>query len=182
MVWEQSSVDFDGFSFVNFIDEEKIALRVQELANQISTDYAQKDPLFIVVLNGSFVFAADLLRKITFDCKSIFVKLKSYDGFESTGKVEELLGIQEDISGKDIIIIEDIVDTGKTLNDFILTLHDQKVASIEVVTLLFKKDPFRYKYPIKYKGFEIQDRFVIGYGMDYNNQGRNLPAIFVKKD
>lgn len=178
---EFKEVAFGDFRFSEFIPKEQIDKIVTHLAQKISQDYKEKNPLFIVVLNGAFVFAADLLRAIEIDCQTSFVKLKSYDGLSSTGQVEKVLGLEIDIAGRHVVIVEDIIDTGNTLNAFLEDLKKYKTKSLSLVTLLFKPHAFKHTYPINYVGLEIPDQFVIGYGMDYNDQGRNLSSIYQKK-
>jgi hypoxanthine phosphoribosyltransferase len=175
-------VTFKEFSFEEYLDEPTILTAVAKIAAQIAEDYRDKNPLFIVVLNGAYVFAADLLREIPFNCETSFIKLKSYSGFKSTEKVEQLLGLENDISGRDIILIEDIIDTGNTLNKFLPVVREHNVASVRLATLLFKASAFKHSYLIDYIGIEIPDDFVIGYGLDYDDHGRNLRSIYRKVD
>lgn len=167
--------------FEPYLDREVILDRVSEMGVAISKDYVDKDPIFIVVLNGAFIFAADLLRQVNFHCETTFVKLKSYDGLASTGNLETLLGLESNIENRDVVVIEDIIDTGNTLHRFMQELSQLKPSSISLVSLLFKEEAFNYDYPIDYIGFTIPDRFVIGYGLDYNDLGRNLQSIYQLK-
>lgn len=164
--------------FKVFISEEMIASRIDELSKQINNDMAGKDLLFIGVLNGSFLFAADLFRKIDMDARISFLKLSSYEGTESTGFVRRLIGLNESVKGKTVVVIEDIVDTGKTLEGIITDLRDKEVEGISVATLLLKPEAYKGDYKVDYVGFEIPDNFVVGFGLDYNGLGRNLRSIY----
>ena len=170
-----------GKTFRETISEETISKRIDELAAQINSDYAGKDVIFLGILNGSFLFAAELFKRITLDAKISFVKMASYEGTKSSGKVKELIGWNDDVEGKDIIVVEDIVETGKTLERIKGELSLRKAASVKIATLLFKPELYEFydgKIPIDYMGFEIDNRFVVGYGLDYNGLGRNLPGIY----
>ena len=163
-------------SFELFLTQQEIIERVKQLAAQINSDYKNKFPVLIGVLNGSFMFMADLMKEINIDCKIEFIKVSSYDGgTKSTGNVLEILGLGADINGKDVII----VDTGKTLTYLLSTLNAKQPSSIKVVTLLLKPEVLETQIPeIQYIGFEISNHFVVGYGMDYNHIGRNLKDIY----
>ncbi len=182
MDYNPKLVEFGDLKFEPYIDKDSIQSIVEQMAQTIYDDFKEKSPLFIIVLNGAFVFAADLLRKIPFDCESTFVKLKSYQGLESSGNIEKLLGLELDVKDRDIIVIEDIIDTGNTLNEFLKVLTASGAASIKLASLLFKREAFLHNYKIDYIGSSIEDKFVIGYGLDYDNQGRNLNSIYKKVD
>ena len=164
--------------FDPFLTSEEIQARVSYMADQLNTDYADKKPLFIAILNGSFIFASDLFKKLHIDAEICFIKLVSYRGSKSTGQVVTAIGLDNEIFGRDVVIIEDIVDTGKTLTEFLPQLHHQQPAFLRIVALLHKADATAYPVPIDYLGFTIPDKFVIGYGLDYNGLGRNIPAIY----
>ena len=166
-------------TFVPFISREAIEARLTLLAESIVLEYKEKCPLFIVVLNGSFMFASDLLKCINIPCEVTFIRLASYSQTESTGSVREIIGLNEDISGRDVIIIEDIVDTGLTMHQLINQINSKEPRSIQIATLLHKPDALCKPLDMKYIGFNIQNRFVVGYGLDYDGQGRNLDAIYV---
>ena len=161
-----------------FITGDQIKKSIDKLVKQINADYAEKRPLFICVLNGAFMFASDLIKKLDFFPEISFVKVSSYAGLQTTGSVQKLIGLNEDIKGRDIILIEDIIDSGLTMKYLLSELTDREPASIRLVTLLFKPDSFQAKYTIDYIGFEIPNEFVVGYGMDYDGYGRNLPDIY----
>ncbi len=160
------------------ISSDKINSKIGEIAARVNEDYADKNPLFLSILNGAFVFTADLYREISILSEVAFVKLKSYRDMETTGKVRELLGLEHNIFNRNIIIIEDIVDTGKTLNHIFEDFKALGAKSIEVLTLLHKPEANDHPLPLKYVGFEISNDFVAGYGMDYNGYGRNLKDIY----
>ena len=169
-------------TFVTSISEETILRRVKELAEEISRDYADKNPLFLAVLNGSFVFAADLMRDMAVPCEISFVKLASYQGTMSTGKVKEVIGINEDLCGRHLIILEDIIETGTTMKRMMESLGTRHPASVELCTLLFKPERLKEDLGIKYVAFEIPNDFIIGYGLDYDQQARGLRDIYVLKN
>lgn len=168
--------------FETYIHYESILERTNEIANRINADYAGKSPLFIGVLNGVFMFAADLLKGINLKAEISFIKLSSYQGARSDGDIQELIGLKENIKDLDIIIIEDIIDTGETISHIIKKLKQLGPASLETVTLLLKPEVFNKNIPLKYVGFKIPHKFVIGYGLDYNGLGRNLKDIYQIKD
>ena len=160
------------------IPETVIKQRVKTVAERINRDMEGKNPLFLAVLNGSFIFAADLMRMITIPCEISFVKLASYQGTTSTGKVAEVLGINEDISGRHVIIVEDIVDTGLTMQRMVESLGTRNPASVHICTLLLKPEKLKVDLNIEYAAIEIPNDFIVGYGLDYDQQGRNLPDIY----
>ena len=159
---------------------------IREIVNSISYEIngsGIKDPLFIAVLNGSFLFAADIMRKITIPNAEIsFVKFSSYEGTRSKGVVNEMIGLADDISNRNIIVLEDIIDTGNTLDKIVTSLMSKNVNEVKIVTLLYKPDAYKKDMPIHYIGKEIPNDFVVGYGLDYNELGRNLPHIYKLKE
>ena len=169
-------------NFTIFINENEINNIISALASKIEKTDIEK-PLFIAILNGSFLFAADLMRKINdLDAEISFLKLSSYDGLNTTGKVNELIGISKNISGRNIVILEDIIDTGITLEKIILSLKKLDVNSIKVATLLFKPNAYKKDYHIDYIGKSIENDFVVGYGLDFDELGRNLKHIYKLKN
>lgn len=164
--------------FEPYLTAAEIAARIAVVAKQINQDYAGKKPLFIAILNGSFMFASDLFKEITIDAEICFIKLASYKGTKSTGHVITAIGLDMDIIGREIIIIEDIVDTGKTLSEFLPQIHHQQPASVKIVALLHKPDALVYPVKIDYLGFSIPNKFVVGYGLDYDGLGRNIREIY----
>ena len=169
-------------TFITSIPEETILKRVRQVAETISRDYQDKNPLFLAVLNGSFVFAADLMRDISIPCEISFVKLASYQGTMSTGQVKEVIGINEDFADRHVIIVEDIVETGTTLKRMIETLGTRNPASVEICSLLFKPERLKTDLSLKYVAFEIPNDFIIGYGLDYDQQARGLRDIYTLKN
>lgn len=165
-------------SFETYLPEETILRRIKELAESINKDYAGKRPLFIAILNGSFMFASDLFKQLTIDAELCFIKLASYKGMKSSGKVVTSIGLEEDLFGKDVIIVEDIVDTGKTLHNFLPKLQHQQPKSLKIVTLLHKSEATEHVLTLNYTGFVIPNKFVVGYGLDYDGLGRNLKEIY----
>jgi hypoxanthine phosphoribosyltransferase len=164
--------------FKEFIPEKAIQKRIREMAVQINKDFEGREVMFLGILNGSFMFAADLFRKINLRARISFLKLASYHGTSSSGDIKELIGWNEDLKHKSIIIIEDIVDTGCTLEHTVNNLIIRKVTDIKIAALFLKTDVYRRNIPIDYVGFEIPNNFVVGYGLDYNGFGRNLSAVY----
>lgn len=169
-------------SFVPYISSEKIQNRIAEIAQEINQKYQDKKPVFLAILNGSFMFASDLFKKITIDAEISFVKLISYQGTSSTGSVKKALGLETDLSNRHVIIIEDIVDTGHTMASFIPDLERSGASSIALATLLHKPEATTEYVKIDFCGFSIPDKFVVGYGLDYDQIGRNLPEIYQLAD
>ncbi|PCJ24335.1 MAG: hypoxanthine phosphoribosyltransferase [Flavobacteriales bacterium] len=166
-------------SFRPYISEEDLQASVKKVASKINNDYKGSSPIFLGILNGSFMFFGDLLKSINLECTVSFVKLTSYEGTDSTGKVNELIGLKEDIEGKDVILIEDIVDTGNTLVKLHEILSKKNPKSIKIATLLYKPEAYKKDHSIDYVGIEIPNAFVLGYGLDYDGLGRNLSSIYV---
>ena len=165
-------------TFEIYIPETEIAKIVLNIADQINNSGIEK-PLFIAVLNGSFLFAADVIRKITIPNSEIsFVKLASYEGTESTGKVNELIGLNQDLKGRNVIILEDIIDTGNTLTTLTQMIEKKEISSLKIATLLYKPEAYTKEISIDYIGKSIPNKFVVGYGLDYDEIGRNLPHIY----
>lgn len=164
--------------FEPYLTAEEIAQRIKMIAQQINEDYAGKKPLFIAILNGSFMFASDLFKEIHIDAEICFIKLASYKGTKSSGHVITAIGLDMDIIGRDVIIVEDIVDTGKTLNEFLPQIHHQQPASVSIAALLHKPEATVYPLKIDYLGFTIPNKFVLGYGLDYDGLGRNIREIY----
>ena len=173
-----SVVKIKDKTFKTSIPEKEIKARIQAVADRINHDLADKNPLFLAVLNGAFVFAADLMRMITIPCEISFVKLASYQGTTSTGKITEVMGINEDLTDRTIVIIEDIVDTGLTMKRMIESLGTRHPASVHICSLLVKPEKLQVDLNIEYAAMEIPNDFIVGYGLDYDQQGRNLPDIY----
>ena len=165
-------------SFKISISESEIKARVKSVAQQISKDLDGKNPLFLGVLNGSFIFAADLMREMTIPCEISFVKLASYQGTTSTGTIKEVLGINEDLSGRTVVIVEDIVESGRTMKQMIESLGTRNPASVHICTLFFKPTKLEEDLALDYVAFTIPDDFILGYGLDYDQQGRGLKNVY----
>ena len=178
-----SVIKLHGKNFEPYINKNKIAKHVQNLANLVAEDLGEDEtPIFIGILNGSFMFAADFVREYPYDCHITFVKLASYNGLNSSGKIKHLVGLNEDLEGKTVIILEDIIDTGNTLEEIYKIFKDKKVKKLKIATLFFKPDVFRKSLPIDYIGRSIDDKFIVGYGLDYDGLGRNLSDIYQLKE
>ncbi|GAY27179.1 hypoxanthine phosphoribosyltransferase [Prevotella sp. MGM1] len=167
--------------FETSIPEAEIKQRVKAVAERINRDMAGKNPLLLAVLNGSFVFAADLMREITIPCEISFVKLASYQGTTSTGTIKEVIGINEDLTGRTVIIVEDIVESGLTIKRMIESLGTRNPESVHICTLLLKPERLKTPLDIEYVAFEIPNDFILGYGLDYDQQGRQLRDIYTLK-
>ena len=164
--------------FESFIPATQIEAVVKEMADKINRDYEGKNPLFLAILNGSFVFAADLMRKISIPCHISFVKFSSYNGTSTTSEVKELIGLNEEIKGRHIILVEDIVDTGITMGMILEDLKRFEPADVRIACFCHKPDAFTKSFPIDYLGMNIPNEFIVGYGLDYDGFGRNLPDIY----
>ena len=173
-----STVKVHDKDFDIYLTESMIQERVRAIAAQINKDYAGNKPLFIAILNGSFMFAADLFKSLEIPAEICFIKLASYKGMKSTGNVVTSIGLEDDLFGKDVIIVEDIVDTGKTLHNFLPKLLHQQPRSLKIATLLHKSEATTYPLTLDYVGFDIPNKFVVGYGLDYDGQGRNFKEIY----
>lgn len=158
--------------------EATVLARVAEIGKEIDRDYAGKKPLFIAILNGSFMFASDLFKYVSIDAEICFIKLASYKGTKSTGQVITAIGLDTDIVDRHVIIVEDIIDTGKTMNEFLPQLHNQRPASLKIAALLHKPEATKYPTTIDYLGFSVPNKFLLGYGLDYDGLGRNLKEIY----
>ena len=169
-------------TFQTSISEATILERIKEVAARINHDMEGKTPLFLSVLNGAFMFTADLMKEITIPCEISFVKLASYQGVLSTGKVCEVIGLNEDISGRTVVIVEDIIDTGRTMHQMLDSLQTRNPESIHLCSLFVKPDKIEEPLDIHYSCFEIPNDFIVGYGLDYDQQGRNLRDIYTLCD
>ncbi len=177
-----TSIQLGDLSFVPFLSADRIAQRVSELGQQITTDYQGRRPIMVTILNGSFIFSSDLVRAMKIDCDVQFMKVSSYEGTESTGRLTAIFDTLPDLKDQDLIIIEDIIDQGHTIDYLLRSLSEKNPASIKIATLLLKPEAYQYKHPVDYLGFEIPNDFVVGYGLDYNQMGRNLPGIYTLKE
>ena len=176
------TIKINDRQFTISIPEEKILKEVERLAAQINRDLEGKNPLFLCVLNGSFMFAADLFRRITIPAEISFVKLASYEGTASTGVIKEVIGLSENITGRTVVIVEDIVDTGCTMSKLIDDLGTREPEAIHICTLLLKPEKLKVDLDIEYVALEIPNDFIVGYGLDYDGYGRNLKDIYTVKN
>jgi hypoxanthine phosphoribosyltransferase len=165
--------EFGPYLAAELIDE-----KIQGIADAMNRDYADKRPLFIAILNGAFMFASDLFKKISIDAEISFIKLASYKGTKSSGQVITAIGLDTDLHGRHVVILEDIVDTGKTLSEFLPQLEHQQPASLKIAALLHKPEATVYPITVDYLGFSVPNKFLLGYGLDYDGLGRNIPSIY----
>ena len=175
----QSEIQLHDKRFVPYLDAGKIAEAVARVATQINADYAGREPVFLSILNGAFMFTADLLKLVSIPSVVSFVKLASYHGTQSTGNVRTLLGLDVALDNRPVIIVEDIVDTGKTLHEFLPVLKAHGATDVQIAALLVKPEALQHRIDVKYAGIKIPNDFIVGYGLDYNGLGRNLPDIYV---
>lgn len=174
------TIQEQGLTFDEYLSAAQIAEAVQSVADRINKDYAGREPLFVCVLNGAYIYAADLYRRITLHSEITFVRLKSYEGTETTGTVQQIVPIQESVAGRDVIVVEDIVDTGTTMHGFKQQLRQQGARSVAVTSFLFKAEALRYAdAEPEYVGVRIPNRFILGYGLDYDGYCRNLDAVYM---
>lgn len=173
-----STVTIKDKTFKTFIPEAEILQKVKVVADRINQDFADKNPVFLAVLNGSFIFAADLLRMISIPCEISFVKYASYEGMSSTGQMKTLLGLNQELEGRHVVIVEDIVDSGQTMAKMLEDLKKQHPASTEICSLLVKPGNLKVDLDIKYTVMKIPNDFIVGYGLDYDQEGRNLRDIY----
>lgn len=166
-------------TFTTYLKYDDIEKRIIEVANRLNDDLRGKDPIFLGILNGSFMFSAELFKHITIDCNISFLKLASYSGTNSTGKIKQLIGLSEDISQRTVVILEDIVDTGITIENIVKQLSGFAPKQILITTLLYKPDSYKYNMPVDYYCFKIPNDFIVGFGLDYNGYGRNSKDIYV---
>lgn len=160
------------------IPEEELLMAIDGMASEITKDYKDKDPVFLAVLNGVFIFASDLFKRLNFPCSISFVKLASYQGTATSGNVKKLIGLNEDLKGREVIILEDIIDTGLSMKTLIPQIEELNPVNIRIASLLFKPDAFKGDYSVDYIGMNIPNDFIVGYGLDYNGYGRNLKQIY----
>ncbi|MDP2237404.1 MAG: hypoxanthine phosphoribosyltransferase [Bacteroidales bacterium] len=164
--------------FEIYIPQDQIERAIKKVADNINRDFAGKNPLFLIVLNGAFMFAAELFKNVEIECEISFVKLSSYSGTSSTSVVRELIGLDHSIAGRNVVLVEDIIDSGLTMLFTIEKLKKLQANDVKIATMLFKPKAFQYSFPIDYVGLEIPNDFIIGYGLDYNEHARNLPDIY----
>lgn len=176
-----TTVSIHDKNFVKSISSAKIQRAISGIATKINKDFKDQQPLFISVLNGSFMFTADLLKKVKCECEVSFVKMASYSGTSSSGKVNELIGLNQDIKGRTVIVLEDIVDSGSTIQKLIPELKKRGPKTIKIATLFFKPDKYESDLKLDYIGIEVPGGFLVGYGLDYDGLGRNLSDIYTLK-
>lgn len=175
------SVKIKDKEFELFLTQQQIEKAIDDIAVKIASDLSDSDPLFLCILNGSFMFASELMKRINIPSELSFVKMSSYQGTKSTGKLKELIGLQEDIKGRTVVIVEDIVDTGHTMEMMLEQLESDNPKEIKVAALLLKPDALKVEVPLDYIALEIPSDFIVGYGLDYDGYGRNLPNIYKLK-
>jgi hypoxanthine phosphoribosyltransferase len=172
------TIEVHNKKFTPYISVQEISEQIGKLAADLNRDYAGKKPLFIAILNGSFMFASDLFKELTIEAEICFIKLASYKGTKSTGNVITSIGLDEPLTGRHVVIIEDIVDTGKTLHEFLPQLFNQQPASLKIAALLHKPEALKHPIKIDYLGFNVPNKFLLGYGLDFDGLGRNLREIY----
>jgi hypoxanthine phosphoribosyltransferase len=173
-----SQIQVKDKMFVPYLTASQIDEQVKRMGKEINRDYAGQKPLFIAILNGSFMFASDLFKELDCEAEICFIKLASYKGTRSTGNVITSIGLDEPLKGRDVVVLEDIVDTGKTLSQFLPQLHDQQPASLKIAALLHKPEAVQFPIKIDYLGFNVPNKFLLGYGLDYDGVARNLREIY----
>lgn len=178
----QKMIQLHDKSFAPFISAKEIDLAITKIVQQIKTDLGDEIPVFLGVLNGSFMFVSDFMKQFSGQCELSFVKLASYDGITSTEEVQHLIGLHHDLTNRTVIVLEDIVDTGTTLLSLKKSIEKESVKSFKVASLFFKPEAYKKEITIDYVGIRIPDKFIVGYGLDYNGLGRNLPAVYQLKE
>lgn len=173
-----STISLHDKQFTPYLPAARLQEVVRTMAARLNQDYAGQRPLFVVVLNGSFMFAADLMKEMTIDCEVTFIRVASYQGTASTGEVKEIMGLQEDVVGRHLIVVEDIVDTGHTMQELLQQLKAKQPASLEVATLFTKPECLQHELALRYIGIELPNEFIVGYGLDYDGLGRNYPDVY----
>lgn len=174
-------IKLHDLEFEPYISEEEIMKAIEEISVKLNKDFGDKRPVFLGVLNGSFMFASEIIKKFSGDCEISFVKMGSYEGTETTGDVKTLLGLNQDLKGRQVILLEDIVDTGNTLVEIDKILKRAEVKDYKVVTLFYKPEAYKKDIPIEYIGMEIPNKFIVGFGLDYDGLGRNLTQVYKRK-
>ena len=172
------SISLHDKQFTPYLTTDELAAAIGPLAARLNYDYAGKRPLLVAVLNGAFMFAADLMKQLTIPCEIAFIRVASYEGTSSTGAVKELLGLHEEVADRHLIILEDIVDTGHTMRALLATLGARRPASLEIATLFLKPDSLQHPLDLRYVGLSIPNDFIVGYGLDYDGLGRNYPDVY----
>ncbi|QNH61455.1 hypoxanthine phosphoribosyltransferase [Hymenobacter sediminicola] len=171
-------ISLHGKQFEPYLSAQQLSASIQQLADRLNHEYAGKQPILVAVLNGSFMFAADLMKGLSIPCEITFIRVASYQGTSSTGTVQEVLGLTEELQGRHVIIVEDIVDTGHTMRMLLDNLSANQPASLEVATLFLKPECLQHELPIRYVGLSIPNDFIVGYGLDFDGLGRNYPDVY----
>ncbi|MCB7481250.1 hypoxanthine phosphoribosyltransferase [Christiangramia sediminis] len=174
-------IKLHDLEFEPYISEEEIMMAIEEISVKLNKDFGHKRPVFLGVLNGSFMFASEIIKRFSGDCEISFVKMGSYEGTETTGEVKTLLGLNQELKGRQVILLEDIVDTGNTLVEIDKILKKAEVEDYKVVTLFYKPEAYKKNIPIQYIGMEIPNKFIVGFGLDYDGLGRNLTQVYKRK-
>lgn len=174
-------VKLHDLEFEPYISEEEITRVIEEISVKLNKDFRDKKPVFLGVLNGSFMFASEIIKRFNGDCEISFVKMGSYEGTETTGNVKTLLGLNQELKGRQVILLEDIVDTGNTLVEIDQILKKAEVQDYKVVTLFYKPEAYKKDIPVQYIGMEIPNEFIVGFGLDYDGLGRNLTQVYKRK-
>jgi len=174
-------VKLHDLEFEPYISEEEIMQVIDEISEKINRDFGNEKPVFLGVLNGSFMFASEIIKRFQGDCEISFVKMGSYEGTETTGNVKTLLGLNQNLKGRQVVLLEDIVDTGNTLVEIDKILKKAEVKDYNVVTLFYKPEAYKKDIPVQYKGMEIPNEFIVGFGLDYDGLGRNLTQVYKRK-
>jgi len=174
-------IKLHDLEFEPYISEEEIMRAIEEISVKLNKDLGDKKPVFLGVLNGSFMFASEIIKRFSGDCEISFVKMGSYEGTETTGEVKTLLGLNQELRGRQVILLEDIVDTGNTLVEIDKILKQAEVKDYKVVTLFYKPEAYKKNIPIQYIGMEIPNKFIVGFGLDYDGLGRNLTQVYKRK-
>jgi len=175
-------IKLHDLEFEPFISEEEIINSIKNISEELNRDYEGKKPVFLAVLNGSFMFASEVVKRFKGDCEISFVKLGSYEGTETSGNVKTLLGLNQDLKGRYVILLEDIVDTGNTLAEIDKILKEAKVENYKIATLFYKPEAYKKSIPVNYVGMEIPNKFIVGFGLDYDGLGRNLTQVYKRKE
>jgi len=172
-------ISLDDKDFKLYIGNDIVMKSIETLTSEINSHYEGHSPVFLCVLNGAFMFASELIKRFHHPCEVSFIKVASYHGTKSSGELKQLIGLNESLHNRNVIIVEDIVDTGSTIEDVCYTISKQKPKSVEVATLLFKPNAYKKQIPIKYSALEVGNEFLVGFGLDYKGLGRNLDEIYI---
>ena len=173
-----STITIDDKQFVKYISENEIEEAIARVAKEVEEEYKNDTPIILFVLNGSVIFGADLMKHLNIPCRMTCIRLSSYEGLHTTAKVKNLIGLNENLEGQRVLVVEDIIDTGTTYAHIVEMMKDAKVKDVKIATLTYKPDSYKQSYPIDFVGLKIPNKFIVGRGMDYNGLGRNLRDIY----